>query len=80
MNKDRIEMIRNYYRNQKVKVEIPVVTTKTYRGETVIHRFNGERAGIQFVDGFATVSREDAEKLKQHFPYIIIHENKGGEA
>ncbi|WP_409289631.1 hypothetical protein [Peribacillus sp. SCS-37] len=79
MNTERLNMIKDYYAKQeKVKVEIPYVISETNKGK-VIHRFNGRRAGYDFINGIATVERKDLHLFRKQFPHVIIHDEEGGE-
>ncbi|WP_066385491.1 hypothetical protein [Neobacillus mesonae] len=74
-NTDRISYIREYFKKQNdVVVEIPPVISYVDNMKKIV-RFNGYRCGnIKFVDGKATVSRQDAFKLQSLYPEAIIHE------
>ncbi len=71
---DRLAYIKEYFaKENKVKLEIKPTISETTKGR-VIYRFNGQRAGIDFKDGIGYCERKDLYKIRESFPYIIIHE------
>jgi hypothetical protein len=78
MSKDRMEFIRDYYRKQNdVVVEIPAASRKV-GNKSITSRFSGYRCGYKFIEGKATVKREDLHKLQVLYPNnLIIHDEAG---
>lgn len=71
---ERLQYLQNYFNSQTVKIEVPLQVTKDYRGNSVIHRFNGTRLGAKFVNNIAYVDKADVWKFEgQHF---IIHDGR----
>jgi hypothetical protein len=72
INQDRLQQLQQYFDKQAVTVvEVPAVTSATNKG-TVTYRFNGERFGYKFKDGFCkNVQKKDVHLFEgSHF---IIH-------
>ncbi|MDF2039352.1 hypothetical protein P2R12_20680 [Cytobacillus oceanisediminis] len=79
-NSARLDFIKSYFAmEEKITLEIKPVVTETIKG-TVIKRFNGKRAGIEFKEGIGYCERKEVQNIKDNFPHIIIHlpeETKG---
>ncbi|MBN3556056.1 hypothetical protein JYA63_17385 [Fictibacillus nanhaiensis] len=73
---ERLQYIRDYFKNQRIKVEIKAFYSKNLKGHTRIYRFTGTRAGIKFKDGLAEIDRNDLPKLVELYPELIIHEKE----
>ncbi|USK45515.1 hypothetical protein [Cytobacillus oceanisediminis] len=72
-NQDRLNFIKAYFAvEDEIRLEIPVTSSDTITG-TVIKRFTGKRAGIEFKDGIGYCKRKDVSRIKDAFPYIIAH-------
>lgn len=79
-NEDRLNFIKAYFAvEDTMKLEILPTVSETIKG-TVVKRFNGKRAGIQFKDGIGHCKRKDVSRIKNAFPYIIVHEEVKGSA
>lgn len=79
---DRLEYIKNYYAAQKNKVEILPHRSTDKNGMTIIRRFTGRRAGVDFKNGVAIVDQAQLAALKELYPestypgLLIIHDKK----
>ncbi|MCK2018860.1 hypothetical protein [Peribacillus frigoritolerans] len=75
-NEDRLQYIRDFYANQKVKIEIKEHVIETAKGRQV-HRYNGTSIGYKFSNGFAEIDRKDLHKFIELYPHhLIVHDQK----
>jgi hypothetical protein len=78
MSNERIDYLKEYFNNEKVKVEVPVQMTQTSKG-MVLHIFSGERLGYRFRNGFSMVLKKDLHLFRENYPHFIIHDDEEGE-